>query len=201
LGEPLSQITRDFCRAWGIEHTVLPMSDEPVRTMVDTVDSGELPFQEYFVHRRCEPVVRGFRFAGLEAARPAPGVMNAIHAADAIVICPSNPWVSIDPILAVLGLRSAVDRPSSIFAVSPIIGGQTVKGPAAKMFAELGITPSAVAVGQHYGDLLAGLVLDQQDAGLAAVAGLPTFVTDTIMRTGEDRRRLARDVIDWIGVL
>jgi LPPG:FO 2-phospho-L-lactate transferase len=174
------------------------MTDEQVRTMVDTVDSGELPFQEYFVHRRCEPVVRGFRFAGLEAAHPAPGVMEAIDSADAVVICPSNPWVSIDPILAVLGLRSAVQRPRPVVSVSPIIGGQTVKGPAAKMFAELGIEPSALAVAQHYGGLLSGFMLDRVDASLAPETGLPTAVCDTLMKNREDRLRLAKDVIDWI---
>ena len=99
-GQTLSQITRDFCKAWGIGPTVLPMSDQPVRTIVET-DEGELAFQEYFVHRRCEPKVKGFRFEGIDTAEAAPGALEAIEAADAVVICPSNPWVSIDPILAV----------------------------------------------------------------------------------------------------
>jgi LPPG:FO 2-phospho-L-lactate transferase len=201
LGQPLSRITGDFCRAWGVRHTVLPMSDQPLRTMVDTVEFGELPFQEYFVHRRCEPRVRGFRFAGLEAAGPAAGVREAVESADAMLICPSNPWVSIDPILAVLGLGSAVQSPPAIVAVSPIIGGQTVKGPAAKMFAEMGSEPTALAVAQHYGSLLTGFVLDRLDAHLAPQAGLPTLVTDTLMRTGQNRRRLAKDVLNWVGTL
>ncbi|MBE3117592.1 MAG: 2-phospho-L-lactate transferase, partial [Candidatus Atribacteria bacterium] len=100
-GQPLSQITRDFCHAWGVRQPVLPMSDQPVRTMLDTTEDGELAFQEYFVHRKCEPKVKGFRFAGIEMARPAPGVLEMIEQADAVVVCPSNPWVSIDPILAV----------------------------------------------------------------------------------------------------
>ena len=103
-GQTLTQITRDFCKAWGIEHTVLPMSDQPVRTIVET-DEGELAFQEYFVHRRCEPRVKGFRFDGVDTAEPAPGAREAIQSADAVIICPSNPWVSIDPILKVISQR------------------------------------------------------------------------------------------------
>jgi LPPG:FO 2-phospho-L-lactate transferase len=201
-GEPLSRITRDLCARWGIRHTVLPMSDAPVATMVDTVEMGELAFQEYFVHQRCQPTVKGFRFAGIESARPAPGVLEAIEAADAIVICPSNPWVSVDPILKALNLPSAVRRPRSTVAVSPIIGGKTVKGPAAKMFAELGIEPSALAVARHYGSpLLTGFVLDAVDAGLAeAVADLTIvpFSTNTIMNLSDNRRQLAQDVLNFI---
>ena len=200
-GQPLSQVTRDFCRAWGVKHAVLPMSDGPVRTIVDTVEFGELPFQEYFVHRRCEPKVKGFRFAGIEAARPAPGVMEAIAQADALVLCPSNPWVSIDPILAITQLRSVVGRPSSVLAVSPIIGGQTVKGPAAKMYAELGIPPSALAVAEHYRGLLTDFVFDIVDSPLAdAIQKLDMrpHVTDTLMKALSDRSRLAQDVLNLI---
>ena len=205
-GDPLSQITRDFCKAWGIKHTVLPMSDQPVRTMVDT-DEGELAFQEYFVHRRCEPRVKGFRFEGIEVAEPAPGAREAIQSAEAVVICPSNPWVSIDPILKVLSplrlrLHSAqreIEKP--VFAISPIIGGQTVKGPAAKMYRELGSEPSALAVANHYKDLLKGFVLDNRDAQLMeSVRGLSlrTRVTNTLMKCHDDRKHLAMEVIDFI---
>ncbi len=195
-GQPLSQITRDFCKAWGVEVTVLPMSDQPVRTIVET-DLGDLAFQEYFVHRRCEPQVKGFRFDGLDQAEPAPGVVEAIQSADAIVICPSNPWVSVDPILKVLQ-RSSVHRPPSIVAISPIIGGQTVKGPAAKMYAELGIQPSAQAVAEHYRDLLSGFVLDDVDAELAERINFKTLVTNTLMKSLTDRATLARDVLHFI---
>jgi LPPG:FO 2-phospho-L-lactate transferase len=202
-GEPLSTITRDFCRAWGIGPTVLPMTDNPMPTIVDTVEFGELPFQEYFVHQHCEPTVKGFRFDGIEKAQPAPGVMESIQEADAIVFCPSNPWVSIDPILTLtptplpggegLGVR---------VAVSPIIGGQTVKGPAAKMFKELGLESSALTVAQHYGaSLLTGFVLDEVDAGLAddiRRLGIQPLVTNTLMKTAEDRQRLAQDVLHFI---
>lgn len=201
-GESLSSITRDFCARWGIRHTILPMSDAPVRTIVETVEFGELPFQEYFVHQRCEPTVRGFRFEGIERARPASGVMEAIQQADALVICPSNPWVSIDPILRIISPLLAERQPSVKVAVSPIIGGQAVKGPAAKMFRELGIEPSALAVARHYGPaLLTGFVLDESDSDLAAdvqALGIHPAVTQTLMKTSDDRRQLAQDVLHLI---
>ncbi len=197
-GQPLSQITKDFCRAWEIKHTILPMSDSPVRTMVDT-EQGELAFQEYFVHRHCEPRVKGFRFDGIDVAEPAPGAMEAIEQADAIIICPSNPWVSIDPILKVI---KKINKP--VIAVSPIIGGKTVKGPAAKMYAELGIEPSALAVAEHYRGLLTGYVLDNVDLDLKEAVNrlhIKTLITDTLMNHLTDRARLAKDVLHFIGSL
>ena len=194
-GEPLSQITRDFCKAWGISHTILPMTDSPVRTIVDS-DEGELAFQEYFVHRQCGPKVKGFRFDGVDVAEPAFGVREAVESAEAIVICPSNPWVSVDPILRVIPLPK-----KKIVAVSPIIGGKTVKGPAAKMYAELGIEPSALAVAEHYRDLLSGFVLDNVDAHLSDKIRTRTLVTDTLMNSITDRARLAMDVLNFIGSL
>jgi LPPG:FO 2-phospho-L-lactate transferase len=196
-GQPLSKITQHFCQVWGVRHLVLPMSDQPVHTMVDTLESGELPFQEYFVHRNCEPKVNGFRFAGIESARPAPGVLESIAAADAVVFCPSNPWVSIDPILALPGLRQALGA-KIILAVSPIIGGKTVKGPAAKMYTELGIRPSALAVMHHYTDLLSGFILDFVDKTMAEEITIPVAITQTLMKTREDRRRLAQDVLHLV---
>jgi LPPG:FO 2-phospho-L-lactate transferase len=197
-GQRLSQITREFSQAWGIKHTVLPMSDSPVRTIVDT-DEGELAFQEYFVRRRCEPRVKGFRFDGIDSAAPAPGVIEAIEKADAVIFCPSNPWVSIDPILKVV---KEIKKP--VVAVSPIIGGKTVKGPAAKMYAELGIEPSALAVAEHYQHLLTGYVLDHVDVELQKKVNrlhIKTFVTDTLMNHLTDRARLANDVLHFIGSL
>lgn len=202
-GQPLSQITRDFCKAWGIQHTILPMSDQPVRTIVET-DEGDLPFQEYFVHRGCQPRVKGFRFDGVDSAAPAAGTREAIQSADAVVICPSNPWVSIDPILRVLQSNdpsSMIHFPSSIVAVSPIIGGQTVKGPAAKMFAELGIEPSALAVTNHYENFLTGIVVDSVDSELAKRIRIPTLVTDTLMKSNANRARLAQETLHFIGNL
>ena len=195
-GQSLSQITNDFCQAWGIEHSVLPMSDQPVRTIVET-EEGDLPFQEYFVHRRCEPRVRGFRFEGVEAAEPSPGTREAIQLADAVIFCPSNPWVSIDPILRVIG---RIDKP--IIAISPIIGGQTVKGPAAKMYHELGIEPSALAVARHYCDLATGFILDTIDQNLEGEIrslGMRTYVTNTLMRSHDDRKQLATNVLNFLG--
>ena len=194
-GQSLSQITKDFCAAWGIKHTVLPMTDSPVRTMVDT-DEGELAFQEYFVHRHCEPRVKGFRFDGVSSAEPAPGAREAIDSAEAIVICPSNPWVSVDPILRVI---QKINKP--VIAVSPIIGGKTVKGPAAKMYLELGIEPSALAVSAHYRNILAGFVLDSVDLEIESnikQLGIRTLVTDTLMNNLTDRTRLAQDVLHFI---
>jgi LPPG:FO 2-phospho-L-lactate transferase len=199
-GQMLSHITRDFCRAWGVHQLILPMSDQPVCTMVDTFEVGELAFQEYFVHRKCEPKVKGFRFVGIEKARPAPGVLEAIARADAIVVCPSNPWVSIDPILAVAGIRPSLSA-KLVVAVSPIIAGQAVKGPAAKMYNELGIQPSALAVAQHYDNILSGYVLDNLDANLAQNMVIPTRVTDILMKNQDERRRLAQDVLNLIQTL
>ena len=208
-GYSLSQITKDFCEAWGIRHTILPMSDQPVRTVVET-EEGELAFQEYFVHRRCEPRVKGFWFDGLDQAQPATGAQEAIQSADAIVLCPSNPWVSIDPILQVLSLtpsplrgqESRWRQGKKVIAVSPIVGGQAIKGPAAKMYRELGIEPSALAVAHHYRGLVTTLVLDQIDEQLTeSVKGLSmqTHVTNTLMKGDEDRKRLAQDLVDFIG--
>jgi LPPG:FO 2-phospho-L-lactate transferase len=197
-GQTLTQITKDFCNAWRIDHTILPMSDQPVRTIVET-DEGELAFQEYFVHRRCEPRVKGFRFDGVDLAEPAYGVCEALRSADAIIICPSNPWVSIDPILRVL---SHWERGKPVIAVSPIIGGQTVKGPAAKMYRELGIEPSALAVANHYRGLATGFVLDQIDEQLEGdVMGLNmrTLVTNTLMNSLDNRSQLAKDILNFIG--
>ena len=195
-GQTLSQITREFCGAWGIRCTVLPMSDQPLRTIVET-DEGELAFQEYFVHQHCEPRVKSFKFKGADRAEPAPGAKEAIQSADAIVICPSNPWVSIDPIRSVIHIG---EKP--VYAVSPIIGGETVKGPAAKMYRELGIEPSALAVANHYRGLLTGFVLDAVDAQLIeSVEGLNirALVTNTLMNSHENRKQLAIDVLNFIG--
>ena len=194
-GQTLTQITTDFCKAWGVAQTVLPMSNQPVRTMVDT-EEGELAFQEYFVHRRCEPRVTGFRFEGLESAKPAPGTREALQSAEAVIICPSNPWVSIDPILRVL---TQINKP--VAAVSPIIGGQTVKGPAAKMFRELGIEPSALAVANHYCNLVTAFVLDSLDHQLEESVrslNMRTLVTNTLMQSLDSRKELANDVLDFI---
>jgi LPPG:FO 2-phospho-L-lactate transferase len=194
-GQSLSQITQKFCQAWGVKHVVLPMSDSPVHTIVET-EEGALAFQEYFVHRRCEPKVKGFRFDGIDLARPAPGTREVIESADAVVICPSNPWVSIDPVLRIIG---KIDKP--VIAVSPIIGGKTVKGPAAKMYTELGIEPSASAIADHYRGLLSGFVLDKVDEMFLKQINVKSLAVDTLMNNLTDRARLARDVLNFIGSL
>ncbi len=204
LGSPLSQVTHDFCQAWGVPCRVIPASDDPVPTIVLT-DRGRMPFQTYFVEHGCQPVVTGFDFPNVLKSTPAPGVLKAFQEAEAVVFCPSNPWVSIDPILAIPGIREAVlTRPA--VAVSPIIGGQAVKGPAAKMYTELGIQPSALAVARHYGSrvsggLLSGFLLDRQDQNLETeinALGLNTLATGTLMKTGQDRIRLASELLGFI---
>lgn len=202
LGQSLSQVTQAICQAWQVRTRVLPVTDDNAPTWVYT-DEGELPFQEYFVHRQCRPQVTGFRFADIADARPAPGVLAALETARVVVFCPSNPWVSIDPILAVPGIRQAIAMPKpgrARVAVSPILGGKTVKGPAAKMYAELGIDPSAVAVARHYTGLLDGFVIDHQDATLAREIeklGMHVLVTPTLMLTPHDRCRLAVEVLEF----
>lgn len=197
-GKTLSQVTQHICHAFGVNCTVLPMSDDPTPTWVYTKD-GTLSFQEYFVRRRCQPEVTGFNFADIEQSKPAPGVLEAVQAADLVVICPSNPWVSIGPILAVPGLSAAIET-RRVVAVSPIVGGQALKGPAAKMYCEMGIDPSALSVAKHYAGLLSGMVMDQLDEGLCAEIarlGMRTLVTNTLMKTGADRKRLAGEVIQF----
>jgi LPPG:FO 2-phospho-L-lactate transferase len=197
-GQQLSQITRHFCQVWGIGITVLPASDDNVPTWVYT-EEGDMPFQEYFVHRQCHPVVNGFRFESCEQARPAPGVLEALQDADLIVICPSNPWVSIDPILAIPGIRPMLAS-LQVVAVSPIIAGKTVKGPAAKMYSELGIDPSAASVARHYRGLLNGFVFDELDKEQSKIieeSGLRIHYTDTLMRNTQERTRLAEEVLQF----
>ncbi len=203
-GQPLSQITRDFCHSWGITSIVLPASDDPIPTVVETMDKGDLPFQNYFVEYQCSPRVKGFRFQGIKDSKPAPGVIDAIHQADAVIFCPSNPWVSINPILDIPGVRKAIAL-KMVAAVSPIIGGKTLKGPAAKMYAEMGWQASAISVARHYGDLLGGFIFDDQDSSLldeVKQSGIIPYVTNTIMLTQQDRRRLAGEVLTFLqGIL
>lgn len=201
-GETLTHVTAALCAALGVKHHLLPMSDDPVRTWVDT-DEGELEFQEYFVHRHCEPRVRAVRFVGVEDARPTPAVLAALDAASVVVFCPSNPFLSLDPILSVPGLRERVAR-KAVVAVSPIVGGQALKGPAAKLLAELGLQVSAAAVAEHYHDLLTGFVLDEVDAALRLTLearGLHVLTTDTVMRSDADRARLARETVEFAATL
>ena len=197
-GESLTRIIDSFRRTLEVQVRLLPMSDHPVETLVLT-DTETLPFQEYFVARRCEPAVRGFRFQGAEQAQPAPGVLQAIDEAAMVILCPSNPWVSLDPILAIPGVREAVSSKRA-FGVSPILGRRAIKGPAAKMYAELGIRPSALAVAKHFKDLLMGWMIDEQDVHLSeqiAALGIQVRTADILMKNREDRRRLAVEVLQF----
>ncbi|MFQ5985501.1 MAG: 2-phospho-L-lactate transferase [Alphaproteobacteria bacterium] len=203
-GETLTAITADFCARLGVSTRVVPMSDDPVRTVVETPD-GPLTFQDYFVRDRCQPVASGFRFAGVAAARANPVFFEALSNPDlsAVVICPSNPFISIDPILALPEVRAGLTAsPAPVIAVSPIVGGRAIKGPTAKMMRELGTPCTALAVAGHYGDLLDGFVLDSKDAALAGEVqelGVEVLVTKTVMESLEDRISLAHAVLDFAG--
>jgi LPPG:FO 2-phospho-L-lactate transferase len=192
-GQPLSAIAKGFARHWGIGLAILPMSDDPVATWLDT-DAGLLPFQRYFVQQRCEPRVSAIRFEGAAQAKPAPGVVEALAAADMILLAPSNPWLSIDPLLAVAGLyRALKDRRAPLIAVSPLVGGKAVKGPTAKLMGELGLQVTNQSIADHYGDLLDGMVIHEGDS---APGNLAIGVTDTLMKQAEDRRRVALAAMD-----
>ena len=191
--QPLSAIVKGFARHWGIGLAILPMSDDPVATWLDT-DAGLLPFQRYFVQQRCEPRVSAIRFEGAAQAKPAPGVVEALAAADMILLAPSNPWLSIDPLLAVPGLyRALKDRRAPLIAVSPLVGGKAVKGPTAKLMGELGLQVTNQSIADHYGDLLDGMVIHEGDS---APGNLAIGVTDTLMKQAEDRRRVALSAMD-----
>lgn len=195
-GDRLSDTTQHFSTVLNIDPMILPMSDQKVSTIVETPE-GEIPFQEYFVAQTCEPRVVGIRFEGLAEALPAPGVLESIEEADLIIVCPSNPWVSVDPILALVGVRKSL-REKFVIGISPIIEGKALKGPAAKMFTEMGFDPSALAVAKHYQDFLDGFVIDQLDSALKIeieALGLQVLITDSMMRSREDRSRLANQVL------
>lgn len=198
-GEPLSQITTDFATALGIGPRIIPMSDQPVATLVDT-PAGRLGFQDYFVARRQADDVLGVVFDGIEVAQPAPGVLDALGDADVVVIAPSNPIVSVGPILAVAGIRNALATTKALrIAVSPIVGGKALKGPADRMLATLGHEVSSLGVARIYAGLIDLLVLDEVDAALAPeieALGIRTMVTGTIMGGPEDRERLASEILD-----
>jgi LPPG:FO 2-phospho-L-lactate transferase len=200
-GESLSEITDDFRRRLGISARLLPMSDDRVGTRLRTAE-GWLDFQDYFVRRHCAPVVREIAFAGAEAARPQRAFRAAL--ADdklrAVVICPSNPFISIDPILSLPGIREALRAcPAPVVAVSPIIGGKAIKGPTAKMMAELGLPVGAAAVARYYGDVLDHYVADEADADEFADIGVPVTLAPTLMQSLEDREALARVALEAAG--
>jgi LPPG:FO 2-phospho-L-lactate transferase len=196
-GATLSEVTAHLCRALRVAIRVLPMSDDPVRTRVLTAD-GWLDFQEYFVHRQCRPAVQGFTFAGAETARAQPDALAALERRDlrAIIICPSNPFVSVEPILAVPGIRAGIQQSRApVVAVTPIIGGKAIKGPVAKMMAELRLDVSGEAVARRYAGIIDGFVIDHADPLPESWQDIKFFSAATLMNTTDDRLRLAHAVL------
>jgi LPPG:FO 2-phospho-L-lactate transferase len=198
-GQSLSTVTEYFRRTLGISARILPMSDTSVSTIVETVEEGLLPFQRYFVQRQSLPKVTGFRFEGVAQALPPSGLLTAIQEADRIVICPSNPFISIDPILAVPGIRhSLIEASAPVIAISPIVNGEAIKGPTAKMFRELGFTPSPSAVAEKYKDFLNVMVIDESDAetsNMCKINGVEVELAQTVMRTDADKVALAEYIL------
>lgn len=203
-GMTLSEVTGELARRMGVDHPIVPMSDEPVRTIIES-DDGEMSFQEYFVHRRSEPAVRGLRFHGVDSAKPAPAFKAALERADAIVFCPSNPFLSIDPMLALPGVRDlvAAARVPRV-VVSPIIGGRAVKGPAARIFETLANKPpSALAVAEHYSGIATHFVMDNEDEPsreAVEALGYTVLVTGTLMTSDAHKVALASALCDMVGV-
>ena len=197
-GETLSAVTADFCRRLGVDPRIVPATDDRLRTRLRT-DAEWLDFQDYFVRLQCRPVVRELAFVGAEEARPHPDLLAALgdERLRTVVICPSNPFISVEPILAVRGMRQALSACAApVVAVSPIIGGRAVKGPTAKMMAELGMALSAAAVAKRYDDLTDGYVMDVEDAAETAQVATRVTLAPTLMATLEERERLARVVLE-----
>lgn len=191
-GKRLDEITSGIAKAWGIKANILPMSNEAVSTWLET-DEGLLPFQSYFVERQCRPAVSAIRFEGAAQAKAAPGVVEAIIQADAVFIAPSNPWLSVDPILAVPDIVTAIDETfAPVIAISPLIGGKAVKGPTTKLMAELGVDADNQAIVDHYSGLIDGLIYDDADAGPSA---LPARATQTLMISLDDKIRVVKAAI------
>jgi LPPG:FO 2-phospho-L-lactate transferase len=197
-GKSLSESADSIRRALGVKSRILPMSDRPVPTVIET-DEGPLHFQEYLVKRHTKPIVRGIRFEGIERAQPAPGVLESIRDAGCIIICPSNPLISIGPILAVPGIREALRaRKRSVVAVCPIVGGKSLKGPSDKMLTQLGYDGSALGVAKLYADFVGTLVIDPVDgehSGAIEALGINVAVAPSVMKTRADKRKLARALL------
>jgi LPPG:FO 2-phospho-L-lactate transferase len=203
-GKTLTQATEQLARGWGMRARLLPVTNDPLRTMLET-DVGLLAFQEYFVKYRWQPAIRAIHFTGASTARASETVMEALSSAEAIILCPSNPFVSIEPLLQVAPLRETLHAATvPVVAVSPLVGGQAIKGPAAKIFAELGEHPSALAVASRYAGFLDGFLLDVQDEHEAPPIrdlGLTTHLADTIMDSAAARKRVARAVLQLAAAL
>lgn len=197
-GERLSEVTADIARALGVAAHVLPVSDDPVRTLLVTASGETLDFQEYFVHRHSEPEIHEVLFAGISDARPVPAVLSAIEAADRVIVCPSNPILSIGPILGLPEIRDALRAHSDVLAVTPIIGGRALKGPADRLLVSLGYASSAATVASLYADFLHAFALDETDRHEAEVVdklGIRPIALDTVMVDRAASTRLARDLL------
>ena len=198
-GKSLAHAAESIRAALGVKARILPMSNDPVPTIIES-DEGSLHFQEYLVKRGAAPVVKGIRFEGVEAARPAPGVLEAIREATRIIICPSNPLISIAPILAVPGVREQLRvRKTDVFAVCPLVGGKSLKGPPDKMLAQLGHEATALGVAKLYADFTATFVIDPADKTLAAdigALGMKVAILPTVMKTRAQKHRLARALLE-----
>ena len=201
-GTTLNEFTADIAERWGIASRIIPMSNETVRTVIET-EIGPLDFQDYFVRRRCEPVAQSIQFRGASNAAPVAELEEIMTAGSlaAVIICPSNPYLSIDPILSVPGIRDALRRCGApVVAVSPVVSGESLKGPTAKIMNELGIICSATAIAQHYRGLINGLLIDADDASLEAdIAdfGMAVKLSNIVMRSAEDRCTLAKMVVQF----
>jgi LPPG:FO 2-phospho-L-lactate transferase len=197
-GKTLTEAANSIRAALGVKARILPMSDQPIPTIIESSE-GTLHFQEYLVKRRAEPIVRAIRFENVESAKPAPGVLEAIRDADRIIICPSNPLISIGPILAVPGIRDALRaRKKDVISVCPIVGGKSLKGPSDKMLAQLGYESSALSVARLYSDFTGVFVLDRQDKsqqGAIGDLGMEVAVLPTVMKTRAQKRKLARAIL------
>jgi LPPG:FO 2-phospho-L-lactate transferase len=199
-GKTLSEAADSIRIALRVKSRILPMSDSPIPTIIDS-NEGPLHFQEYLVKRRAEPIVQGIRFVDVESARPAPGVLEAIHEADRILICPSNPLISIGPILAVPQIRGELlAHKQKVFAVCPIVGGKSLKGPSDKMLAQLGHDATALGVARLYADFTGTFVIDPADKSQSAAIsalGMRVVVLPTVMKTLAQKRKLARALLSW----
>lgn len=202
-GRSLTEITQKLTKALGVTHKILPMTNSIVRTMVITQEMGKLPFQEYFVKYRFQPRITSIQFEGIENAEISQEVAEALITCDAVVICPSNPFVSINPILSIPGFREFLKK-KPVVAISPIIGGSAVKGPAAKMFSELGITPSSANVANFFRELIKGFVydkIDQLDEKVISQWGIISLITDILMVDTHSQKRLAMEVLRFCSSL
>ena len=193
-GKTLTEVTRFLCQRMGVTHQVLPMTDSPVHTFISTDEMGVLPFQEYFVKNQCRPTMNRVTFQGIESAALSSEGRLVLEESDFVVVCPSNPWVSVRPILEIAGVKEILQK-KTVVAISPIIGGKTVKGPAAKMFAEMGIEPSALAVAQYYGQLIQGIIIDKVDKDQTpqiVQCGIVPIAENTLMSDNQKRVDLAQ---------